>query len=133
MIGSVFSNSASIQVTGGTTSTYINGYSGAQGVGNMRYNTSTQKTEVFDGSNWITLNMGSISVGLTPEVESLIDWARKKRNEEWELEKLSQENPTIKDLVDQINQKKDQIKMVQVLIKSPGNDAGHVIKPSMVP
>ena len=133
MIGNVFSGSASIQVTGGTTSTYINGYSGAQGVGNMRFNTSTQKTEVFDGTNWITLNMGSVSIGLSGEVESLLDWARKKRNEELELELLAKEHPTIKDLVEQINQKKDQIKMVQVLIKSPGNDAGHVIKPSMVP
>lgn len=133
MIGNIYSTSPSLQVTGGTVSNYINGYSGAQCVGNMRYNTTSQKTEVFDGNNWISLNMGTVNIGLSDEVESLLDWARKKRNEESELERLAETNPTIKDLVDQIKQKKDQIKMVQTLLNSPGNDAGKVIKPSMVP
>jgi myo-inositol catabolism protein IolC len=60
----------------------------------------------------------------------LLDWARKKRQEEMELEVLAKEHPSIKDLVDQINLKKEQIKMVKTLIQSPGNDT---IKPSMVP
>ena len=46
-----------MQITNTTSSTYINGYSGLQGVGNMRYNTSSQSMEVFDGNNWIMLNM----------------------------------------------------------------------------
>lgn len=130
MIGSIHSNSPSIQVIGSTSSTYVNGYSGAQGVGNMRYNTSSQKTEVFDGANWITLNMGTVSVGLSQEVETLLDWARKKRAEEWEIEKLAKTNPAVKDLLEQIELKKEQIKMVKTLIESPGHDE---IKPSMVP
>lgn len=130
MIGSIHSNSPSVQVVGGTTSTYINGYSQAQGVGNMRYNTSSQKTEVFDGANWITLNLGSVSVGLSQEVETLLDWARKKRAEEWEFEELAKTNPAIQDLLEQINLKKEQIKMVKTLIQSPGHNE---IKPSLVP
>ena len=132
MIGNIYSTSPSLQVTGGTVSTYINGYSGAQCVGNMRYNTTSQKTEVFDGNNWIQLNMGTVSVGLSSEVESLLDWARKKRNEEYELERLAETNPTIKDLVNQIKIKQEQIKMVQTLLNSPGDGAVQV-KPSMVP
>ena len=130
MIGTIFSNSPSIQVTGGTSSTYVNGYSGAQGVGNMRYNTSTQKTEVFDGTNWIQLNMGSVSVGLSGEAESLLQWAREKRNQELERERLAETNPAIKDLLEQIKTKEDQIEMVMTLLKSPGHDE---IKPSMIP
>jgi hypothetical protein len=117
MIGSIYSGSSSIQVSGGSSSTYINGFSGAQGVGNMRFNTSSQKTEVFDGTNWVTLNMSTASVSLSGEAESLLEWARQKRNEELALERLSETNPTIKDLVNQIKQKQDQIKMVQNLIK----------------
>lgn len=117
MIGSIYSGSSSIQVSGGSSSTYINGFNGAQGVGNMRYNTSSQKTEVFDGTNWITLNMSTASVSLSGEAESLLEWARQKRNEELALERLSETNPTIKDLANQIKQKQDQIKMVQNLIK----------------
>lgn len=130
MIGSIYGTSSSIQVTYSGGSNYINGYGGAQGVGNMRYNTTNQSMEVFDGNNWMKLNEGTASVALSGEVEALLDWARKKRAEEWELERLAQEHPSIKDLVDQINLKKEQIKMVQTLIKSPGDDA---IKPSMVP
>ena len=122
MIKSITPSGRYILVTGNSTSTYVNGYSGLQGVGNMRYNTSNQNTEVFDGTNWITLNMSIPSIGLTTEAESLLDWARKKRNEELELENLAQTNPTIKDLVEQVKIKQDQIKMVQTLLKSPGNE-----------
>lgn len=132
MISTIYSTSPSITVTGGTTSTYVNGYGGAQGLGNMRYNTSSQKMEVFDGNSWVMLNMGTASVGLSGEAEALLNWARVKRNEELELARLAEENPTIKDLVEQVKQKQDQIKMVQTLLKSSGNE-GLEIKPSMVP
>ena len=36
---------------------------------------------------------------------------------------MSEEHPTIKDLVNQIKDKKDQIKMVQTLLKSPRHEA----------
>ena len=111
-----------IQVTGGSSSTYVNGYSGAQGVGNLRFNTTNQNLEVYDGNNWTILNMGYPNVGLTSEAESLLDWALKKRAEEWERERLAESNPTIKDLLNQIKEKEDQIKMVQTLLKSPGNE-----------
>jgi hypothetical protein len=69
-------------------------------------------------------------VELDYEALSLLDWASKKKNEEMLLEKQAQENPAIKDLVDQIKQKQEQIKMVHTLLNSPGHDE---IKPSMVP
>ena len=133
MIGTIYSGSASILVSGGTTGTYINGSNGAQGVGNMRYNTSTQKTEVFDGTNWIQLNMGSVSVGLSNDAESLLQWARKKRNEEIEREQLAESNPAIKDLLEQIKTKEDQIKMITILLKNSSIEAEQQIKPSMIP
>ena len=111
-----------ITVTNGSSSTYVNGHSGLQGVGNMRYNTSSQNMEVFDGSNWVMLNMAMPSIGLNTDAESLLDWARQKRIEELELQALAQEHPSIKDLVNDIEKKKDQIKMIRTLIKSPGNE-----------
>ena len=129
MIGSIFSNSGSLQVNVGTSSTYINSYNGAQGVGNMRFNTSAQRVEVFDGTNWIILSLSSVNIGLSSEVESLLDWARKKRNEEMMLYSMADQHPAIKDLVNQIEEKQDQIKMIQTLLQSPGDH----VKPSMVP
>jgi len=122
MIKSIMSSGRYMQISNTSSSTYVNGYSGLQGVGNMRYNTSSQNMEVFDGNNWVILNMSIPSIGLNTDAESLLDWAREKRNEELELQSLAQEHPSIKDLVNDIENKKDQIKMIRTLIKSPGHN-----------
>jgi hypothetical protein len=122
MIKSIMSSGRYMQITNTSSSTYVNGMSGLQGIGNMRYNTSSQNMEVFDGNNWVMLNMSIPSIGLSTDAESLLDWAREKRNEELELQSLAQEHPSIKDLVNDIENKKDQIKMIRTLIKSPGHD-----------
>lgn len=132
MISNIVSSSPYITVSGGTTSTYVNGYSGAQGVGNMRYNTTSQRTEVFDGNSWIQLNMGSVSISLDSAAISAIQWAQQKMAEEYERERLAESNTAIKDLVNQIKEKEEQIKMVKTLLKSPGGEAEQY-KPSMVP
>ena len=73
--------------------------------------------QVFDGSSWIVMNTSYATVGLTGEAESLLDWAKQKRQEELELEMLAENNPVIKDLLDTIKQKREQIEMVRILIK----------------
>jgi hypothetical protein len=52
MINNVLGGSF-VTVSGGSGSTYVNGYNGAQGVGNMRYNTTMHRIEVYDGNNWM--------------------------------------------------------------------------------
>ena len=117
MIKGITASGKYILVTGNASSTYVSNYSGAQGVGNVRFNTTNQNLEVYDGNNWTTMNMAYPNIGLSGEAESLLDWARQKRNEEWELERLAASNPTIKDLTDKVKLYQDQIKMVQTLIK----------------
>ena len=73
--------------------------------------------QVFDGSTWMTVNTSYASIGLSSDAESLLDWARKKRDEEMELAALAETNPTIKDLLDTIKQKEEQIQIVRTLIK----------------
>ena len=92
---------------------YIN--MSASSAGMMRYNGSS--IEVYDGSCWLTLGMGYANVELDTEVLSLLEWARKKRGEEMILEQLAETNPTIKDLVNQIKDKQEQLKIVQTLIQ----------------
>ena len=128
MIKNISGGGKYLAVSSGASSTYVNGYSNAQGVGNMRYNTSTQNIEIYDGSVWITMNSGYATVALTTEAEQLLDWARKKRDEEMSLELLAMNNPTIKDLVNQIKEKQDQIKMVQTLMKSSGNEGQELMR-----
>ena len=119
MIKSIHSDSPFLTVSGGNPgSTYIGNYStNAPGVGNMRYNPNNQNIEVFDGSTWIILSAHHANINLSDEAVSLLQWARKKRDEELYIEQLAQTNPVIKDLVNQIKDKEEQIKIVQTLIK----------------
>jgi hypothetical protein len=105
-------------VSGGNPgSTYIGNYSNAPGVGNMRYNPNNQNIEVFDGSTWIILSAHHANINLSDETVSVLQWAKKKMLEEAERNKLAETNPAIKDLVNQIKDKEEQIKIVQTLIK----------------
>ena len=131
MLNGINTSGRYLTVTGGSSSTYINkNYnSNAKMVGDMMYDVDSQCIKVYDGSSWQPLYGSVATVELTYEAQTLLDWARKKKDEEHLLEKQAQENPAIKDLVEQIKLKQEQIKMVQTLLNSPGND----IKPSMVP
>ena len=117
MIKSITPSGRYITVSGSNANTYVNGYSGAQGVGNMRYNTSTQNMEVFDGNTWITLNMDYASVGLNGEAESLLDWARKKRDEELEWQNLAATSEAVKIALDNLEQAKQQLAITAHLAK----------------
>ncbi len=117
MIKDIHASGRYVQVSGGSASTYINGYSGLQGVGNMRYNTSNQNMEVFDGNNWVQLNMGYASVGLNSEAESLLDWARKKRDEETEWYRLAGNSEAVRIALEQLEQARERLELTAILAR----------------
>jgi len=118
MIKTVNGSGRYMMVNGGfPATTYINTSSGYMNVGDVRYNTSLQRLEVYDGNIWLELNTSHASVGLTPDAESALDWALKRMREDMELEMLAKSNPSIADLVNQKKELDDKIKMVQTLIK----------------
>jgi hypothetical protein len=117
MIKDIHASGRYMTVSGGSSSTYVNGYSGLQGVGNMRYNTSNQNMEVFDGNNWVALNMGYVSVGLNGEAESLLDWARKKRDEENDWYKLASSSESVRIALDQLEQAKTRLQLTAILAR----------------
>ena len=117
MIKGLYANGPFLTVSGGhPANTYI-GHGTGPGVGNMRYNPNSQNTEVFDGSNWVIIQSTSAYVSLDAEAISLLEWARKKRGEELELIKLAENSPAIKDLMTQVREKQEQIKIVHTLLK----------------
>ena len=117
MIKNITPSGRYMQVSGGSGSTYVNAYSGAQGVGNMRFNTANQNLEVFDGSNWIMLSMSHASVGLNSEAESLLDWARMKRDEELKIAELSKKHPGVADAVQELKRANEQLQIMVNLVK----------------
>jgi hypothetical protein len=117
MIKGITQSGRYITVTNGNASTYVNSYSGQQGVGNMRYNTSNQCMEVFDGNSWVMLNMAHASVGLNGEAESLLDWARQKRDEELAWQSLASENQAVKIALENLEQAKQQLNITAKLAR----------------
>ncbi len=83
--------------------------------GTMRV--SGNNIEAFDGTRWVIIPSSMATVGLTPDAELLLDWARQKRDEELATTQLAKNNPVIKDLLDKVNAYQDQIEMVKILMK----------------
>ena len=118
MIKTVNSAGRYVMVSGGMpVHTYINSSSGYMNVGDVRYNVQMQRLEVYDGNMWIELNTGHASVGLTPDAELAIDWAKRKLNEELALEQKAKDNPTIADLLNQRKKIDEQIQVIELLTK----------------
>jgi hypothetical protein len=90
--------------------------------GTVSYDSNTNNMRVYDGASWQTISGGTANINLTSNAIEVLKWAEKKMYEEREYEHLAKTNPTIKSLIDEMNKYKDQIEMVKVLLKSPGNE-----------
>jgi hypothetical protein len=101
---------------------------GAQSAGMIRYNTSTQNVEVYDGNNWQLLGGGFSSIGLTPEAENLLDWAKRKRDEELEYERLASENKAVKIAMENVEKAKQQLTITAKLARDNYHEHGEVME-----
>jgi hypothetical protein len=106
-----------IDVQGGGSGTYVYGNTSAQGVGNMRYDTSKQQIEVWDGNNWQQLNMAYPTVSLNSSAVSAISWAMTKMAEEARLEELSKKHPAISAAYENLKRAEEQLKTTIILSK----------------
>lgn len=86
-------------------------------IGMLSYDQNSQSMKVFNGTDWMTIGGGSATVNLNPNAISILKWAEKKMQEEYELKALAEKHPSIKDLVNQIKEKEEQLKVVQTLLK----------------
>jgi hypothetical protein len=111
MINGIHASGRYMSVLGGSASNYINNYSGSQGVGNLRFNTTNQTMEVYDGNYWVTLNMPNATVGLNGVAEEAIDWVRRQMEEEKEMAELAKEHPAIDLALKNLNKAKEQLKI----------------------
>jgi hypothetical protein len=117
MIKAIHSSGRYIQVIGGSASTYVNANPGAQGVGNLRFNTSGQRLEVYDGGSWQELNMPHASIGLNPDAEAAIEWAQRQMTEEKRLEVLAKEHPSVADAMEAVRQAQERVRIVAALVQ----------------
>jgi hypothetical protein len=117
MIKAIHTIGKYIQVIGGGASTYVTAQAGSQGVGNLRFNTSQQRLEVYDGMTWLELNMPYTSVGLNGTAEEAIDWVQRQMAEEKRLEVLTKEYPAVADAMETVRRAQERVKIVAALVQ----------------
>jgi hypothetical protein len=85
--------------------------------GAVQWNGMSKKFQVTNGTGWMDIE-NSINLNADHDYLMVMRWAREKMHEEKELERLAKENTALKDLVDQLNYTKEQIKVVTTLLKA---------------
>ena len=117
MIKAIHSIGKYTQVIGGSASTYVTAQAGSQGVGNLRFNTSQQRLEVYDGMTWLELNTPHASVGLNGAAEEAIDWVQQQMTEEKRLEVLAKQHPAVADALEAVRQAQERVRIVASLVQ----------------
>jgi hypothetical protein len=80
--------------------------------GAMRYNTTFQNMEVFDGSSWKQITSGAPIISLTVSAETAIAWATRKMDEEAEWKKLAKASPAVAIALENLNKAKEQLTVI---------------------
>lgn len=97
-----------------------NSYQQPSITGAIQWNGNTKKLQVSTGTSWVDID-NNITLNCDTNLMNVMRWAEKKMREEVELENLSQDYPAVKDLLNQIKEKQDQLKMVKTLINNGSN------------
>lgn len=120
MIKGINSSGRYITVQGGSPSNpYIS--PGASGAGMVRYNPNMNQLEVNDGNSWQTLATTYATVELTPETESLLEWARKERNKQSERERAVRNNPALQKAYEAIKRAEENFDLLEVIAREHDN------------
>ena len=73
--------------------------------GMVRVNSSMNRTEVYDGQNWIPLGADA-HVDLSEQAKQALSWAYDKMGEERRLRELMERHPGLKELNDKFEMMK---------------------------
>jgi len=118
MIKSVIGNGRYLVTYNNSISNYTNNYSGAQGLGNMQFNTTNQRIEVWDGQMWQPMQMGDVNVSLTQEAQDAIGWAVEKRQQELRINLLAERHPAVADQLAAVREAEEKLRMITALVQT---------------
>ena len=117
MIKAIAPGASGYVIVSGGYPTHLNINTGALSSGSLRFNSTNQQLEVYDGYNWISMHNNDAFIDLSTTAKDTLDWARKQMEEEQRLMKRAATDPTMKSLLDELNSVKEKIKMVEILTK----------------
>ena len=103
---------------GNSASNYINNGSGMMGVGDLRFNTSTQQIEFYNGQTWQIFTMAQATVGLTSTAETAIDWALNKIEQEKQARAMAEQYPAVADALNAVWESEQQLKTIVALCRT---------------
>jgi len=102
-----------IHIAGNTYNTpYIDATRSSAGM--VRY--LNNNLEIYDGSNWMTIQSSHPQVELSEEVQSILAWARGRMAEEARVKELANKHPTVADALEAVKQAEEQVKIVAALV-----------------
>jgi hypothetical protein len=81
----------------------------------LRYHNS--QLQVYDGISWLAIG-GAVNIGLSGEAESLLNWVRKKCNEEAEARRMAEQYPAVADALGAVSEAEQQLKTVVALCRT---------------
>jgi len=105
-----------ITVSGGNTALpYVGPNIQNPMTGMMRINGT--EMEVFNGSSWQILSTSYATVGLDQDVLDLVQWARKRRDEESKWYALASSNEAVRIALEQLEQAKTRLELTAILAR----------------
>jgi hypothetical protein len=105
-----------ITVSAGNTSLpYVGPNTSNPMTGMIRINGT--ELEVFNGSNWQTISTSYATVSLDQDVLDIVQWARKKRQEEDDWYKLASSNEAVRIALEQLEQAKTRLELTTILAR----------------
>jgi hypothetical protein len=113
MIKHITSNSANLM-----SSSYIPPYvnNNGQSAGQVRFNTSTQNMEVYDGNMWIAISQ-NVSMGLSYGAEEAIRWAHERMTMEATAKEMAEKHKAVAAALENLNKAQEQLKTTIILSK----------------
>jgi hypothetical protein len=105
-----------VTVSGGNTALpYVNQNPNNPMQGMLRINMS--ELEVFTGSNWQQVPSSYATVSMDQDVLDIVQWARKKRDEEMVWKSLANDNKAVKIALDNLEQARQQLDITAKLAR----------------
>jgi hypothetical protein len=118
MIKHVYGSGRYLVTTNNGATNYMNNFSGAQGLGNVRFNTTLQGLEVYDGSMWQPILMDTVHLSLTQDAQDAIAWANHRRVEEMKIKELAEKYPAVADQLTAVREAEEKLRMITLLVQA---------------
>jgi hypothetical protein len=118
MIKHVYGSGRYLTTTNNGATNYMNNFSGAQGLGNIRFNTVHQGLEVYDGQMWQPILMDTVNLSLTGDAVEAIAWADQKRQEEMTIKALAEQYSAVADQLAAVREAEEKLRMITLLVQT---------------